>query len=157
MVLLAFAAWLPNLHLITQTMTSSTMTVWQKTNLMTSLLRSLKTNFSIFSLIVTTTSSILTGILVSLIIYYLKRAIKIQQTLGASFAGMVFSLFGVGCASCGSVFLTSFIGFGTTTAIVGRLPFRGQEFGLLGIGITIFAISLIIKKINDPLVCGVRS
>lgn len=156
LILLAFAAWLPNLHLITQTMTSSTMTVWQKTNLVTSLLGSLKTNFTLLSLFVTITSSALTGILVSLFIYYIKRAIKIQQTLGASFAGIVFSLFGVGCASCGSVVLTSFIGLGTTTAIVGMLPFRGQEFGLLGIAITMFAITVVLKKINDPAICGVR-
>jgi len=76
--------------------------------------------------------------------------------MGMSALGVATSMLGVGCASCGSVVLTSFIGFGSATAVLGFLPFRGQEFGFLGIGILLFAISLTIRKINQPFVCEVK-
>jgi len=156
LAMVAFAAWLPNLHLIAKAMTSSTMTLWQKTNLLTSLLGSLQTNFTAFSRLVIFASAGLAGLQASLLAYYLRQTAKLKQTMGMSIIGITSSLLGVGCASCGSVVLTSLIGFGSTTALIGILPFRGQEFGMLGIGILLLAIHLTIKKINDPLVCGVK-
>jgi len=70
--------------------------------------------------------------------------------------GVTASMLGVGCASCGSVVLTSLIGFGSATVIVGSLPFRGQEFGFIGIVILMFAISFTLKKINQPYVCAIE-
>lgn len=157
LMVIAFAAWLPNLHLITRAMTSSTMTLWQKTNLLTGLLGSLQTNFTPLSRTITFINAGLAGVQVSLLIYYLRQAAQIQQSMGMSAMGVVAGMLGVGCASCGSVVLTSLIGFGSATAVLGFLPFRGQEFGLLGIAILLFAIYVTIKKINDPLICGVRS
>ncbi len=156
LVVIAFAAWLPNLHLITHTMTSSTMTLWQKTNLLTSLLGSLQTNFTPLSRLLTFISATLTGIQVSLLVHYLRQTARVQQSMGLSTVGIATSMLGVGCASCGSVLLTSLIGFGSATAVLGFLPFRGQEFGFLGIGILLLAISLTLKKINQPFACEVR-
>jgi len=155
LIVIAFAAWLPNLHLITRVMTSSTMTLWQKTNLLTSLLGSLQTNFSPLSRSVTIVSASLTGIQASLLVYYLRQTARIQQEMGVSLAGVATSLLGVGCASCGSVVLTSLIGIGSASTVLGVLPFRGQEFGFLGITILLFAIAFTVKKINQPFVCGV--
>lgn len=157
LTVIALAAWLPNLHLITKTMTSSTMTLWQKTNLLTGLLGSLKTNFTPLSRAVTFVSAILAGVQASFLVYYLRQTARAAQSMGMSAVGVVTSMLGVGCASCGSVVLTSLVGFGSATAVLGFLPLRGQEFGLLGIGILLFAIHTTIKKINNPLTCGVRS
>jgi len=99
LTVIAFAAWLPNLHLITKAMTSKTMTLWQKTDLVTSLLGSLQTNFT-----------------------------PLSRT----------------------------IGFSSATTILGILPFRGQEFGFVGITILLLAISFTLKKINQPFVCKVK-
>lgn len=156
LMVIAFAAWLPNLHLISKTMTSSTMTLWQKTNLLTSLLGSLQTNFTPLSRFVTFVSATLAGIQISLLVYYLKQIAQVQKSLGMSALGVASSMLGVGCASCGSVVLTSLIGFASATAILGFLPFRGQEFGLVGIGILLLAINLTVKKINQPDMCEVR-
>jgi len=155
LMVIALAAWLPNIHLITKTMTSKTMTVWQKTNLVTSLLGSIQTNFSPLSRTVTIVSATLTGIQSSLLIYYLRQSVKIQREMGVSLAGVATSLLGVGCASCGSVVLTSLIGFGSASTILGILPLRGQEFGFLGIIILSTAIGFTLKKINQPFVCKV--
>lgn len=157
LTMIALAAWLPNLHLITKTMTSSTMTIWEKTNLLTALLGSLETNFTPLSRTLTITSSTLTGIQASLLIYYLRQSVRIQTEMGVSFAGVATSLLGVGCASCGSVVLTSLIGFGSATTILGILPFRGQEFGFVGIAILLVAINFTIKKINQPFTCVVKT
>ena len=164
LIVIAFAAWLPNLHLITRTMTSSTMTLWQKANLLTSLLGSLQTNFTPLSRTITFISAGLAGIQVSLLTYYLRQTARLRQTIssphskaGMSALGVATSMLGVGCASCGSVVLTSLIGFGSATAVLGFLPFRGLEFGLMGIGILMLMIHLTIRKINHPQVCGARS
>jgi len=151
--MIVIAAWLPNLHLIAKTMTSQSMTVWQKTNLLTALLGSLQTNFTTLSRNLTVVSAVLTGIQLSLLVYYLRRSARIQTEMGVSMAGIVTSLFGVGCASCGSVLLTSLLGFGSATTLIGILPFRGQEFGFIGIGILLLAIIYTMKKINEPFVC----
>lgn len=157
LIVIAFAAWLPNLHLITRVMTSGEMSLWQKTNLLTGLLGSLQTNFAPLSRAVTVISAGLAGVQVSLLVYYLRQTARAAQSMGMSAVGVTASMLGVGCASCGSVVLTSLIGFGSTTAVLGFFPFRGQEFGLLGIVILLFAIHITIKKINDPLVCGIKN
>ncbi len=156
LIMTSFAAWLPNLHLITRAMTSTTMTLWQKTNLLAAFLGSLQTNFTPLSRTLTIISATLTGIQISLLIYYLRQSARIQTEMGVSFAGVATSLLGVGCASCGSVVLTSLIGFGTATTVLGILPFRGQEFGFLGIAILVVAINYTMKKINQPFTCVVK-
>lgn len=155
--MIAFAAWLPNLHLITKTMTSETMTLWQKTNLLTALLGSLETNFTPLSRALAVISATLTGIQISLLVYYLRQSARIQTEMGVSMVGIATSLLGVGCASCGSVLLTSLIGFGTATTVIGVLPFKGQEFGFIGLGILVIAISYTVKKINQPFICKIKS
>lgn len=154
--MIIFAAWLPNLHLITRAMTSSTMSIWEKTNLLTALLGSLETNFTPLSRTLTVISAILTGIQTSLLIFYLRQSARIQTEMGVSFAGVATSLLGVGCASCGSVVLTSLIGFGSAISVLRILPFRGQEFGFVGIAILLVAINYTIKKINQPFTCAIN-
>lgn len=155
--LIAFVAWLPNLHLITRTMSSQSMTFIEKTNLILSLLGSLKTNFTVWSLITTITIATLTGIQVSLLVYYLRKFIGAKNELGMSVSGIFLSILGVGCASCGSVILTSVIGLSSTTAIITYLPLRGEEFGLIGISILLFAIYSLVKKIQQPYGCEIRN
>ena len=155
--LIAFIAWLPNLHLITRTMSSSSMTFIEKTNLILSLLGSLKTNFTAWSLFTADSIAVLTGIQVSLLVYYLEKFISAKNELGMSVSGIFISILGVGCATCGSVILTSVIGISSTTAIITYLPLMGQEFGNIGISILLFAIYSLVKKIEQPYGCQIRS
>lgn len=154
--LVAFAAWLPNIHLITKTMSSSTMTLWEKTNLMTSLLGSLQTNFTATSRLLTVTSASLAGIQVAFLAAYIRQTAQLQQTMGMSFLGTAASLLGVGCASCGSVVLTTVFGLGSMAVILRLLPLKGQEFGIIGVGILLFAIKQTVDKVNQPGVCKVE-
>lgn len=156
LMIVAFAAWLPNLHLIFSVMTNTTMSLWQKTNLLVSLLGSLQTNFTALSRLVTIVTALFAGLQISLLTYYLRQTAKIQRSMGASLIGVVTSMFGIGCASCGSVILSSLIGLGSTSVVLGILPFKGQEFGFIGIAILLYAINLTVKKINQPFACAVE-
>lgn len=156
-VIIVLAAWLPNLHLVTKTMTSETMTFWQKTNLLTSLLGSLKTNFTPLSRTMTVINAGLAGVQIGLGIYYIRQTARIQKALGASVFGVMSSMLGVGCASCGSVVLTSLIGFSSATALLGILPLRGQEFSFLGMAILLIGINFTMRKINSPYECRVSN
>lgn len=156
-LLIAFAAWLPNLHLITKSMSSSSMTFLEKTNLVVSLLGSLRTNFTTWSLFITVSIATLAGIQLSLLVYYLKKFIGAKSEMGMSVSGILLGILGVGCVSCGSVILTSVIGLGSTTAIIAYLPLRGQEFGIFGIAILLVAIYSLLNKIKQPYGCLIRS
>jgi hypothetical protein len=41
--------------------------------------------------------------------------------------------------------------------LLGILPFRGQEFGFIGIAILLTAIAYTTKKINQPFTCFVKN
>lgn len=154
--LVAFAVWLPNFRLITASLPSSSLTFGQKVGLLTALLGSIGTNFTTLSRSLLIVSAVLMGIQVALVTYYIRQTAKLQQDMGISFLAMSLSLLGVGCASCGSVLLATLFGFGAMTSMVGLLPFKGQEFSLLGLAILVFAIWHTVKKINQPIACVVR-
>jgi hypothetical protein len=156
LILVVFAVWLPNLSLITTSLTSSGFTLGQKVSLLTALLGSIETNFTTLSRSLLITSAILMGIQVSLVTYYVRQTAKLQQDMGVSFIAMCLSLLGVGCASCGSVLLATLFGFGAMTSIVRPLPFKGQEFSIIGLAILVFATWHTVRKINQPIVCEVR-
>ncbi len=154
LAVLSIAIWLPNLHLISNTLSSPQLTIGQKTNILTSFLGGLKTNFSTLSRTLTITTSILFGINMSLLVYYFKFRYQLEKEAGMSVVGILSGMLGVGCASCGSVILTSLFGFGTTVSVIGVLPLRGQEFALLGVGFLLVSIVILSQKIQDPLVCA---
>lgn len=155
--IIIFAALLPNLHLVYWASSNSAMSLGQKLTLITSLIGSLQTNFTPLSRTLTIISALLIGIQTSLIVHYLKSKYHLQKSSsGASVMGTLGSFIDIGCAACGSVFLTMVVGISTTTAILSFMPFAGQEFSLIGISLLLVAIYLTSKKINSPLACGVE-
>lgn len=96
---------------------------------------------------------LLTGVNSSLFIYFLQHRIQILRASSLGWWGMTLSLFGVGCASCGSALLTALIGFGAATTVVAALPFHGSEFLVFGILSILISIVLFARKIANPDVC----
>ncbi len=86
------------------------------------------------------------GLNAALIFHYMRDQVRVNHAAGASLAGIVIGLLGVGCAACGSVLLTSLLGIGAIAA----LPFGGQEFAWLGIVIIVASTFVIAEKIADP-------
>lgn len=156
-VVFALAVWLPNYKLIIQVMTSSVASVADKLNFLVGLLGSIKTNFTFISASYTIIIAILFGMNVSMIIYYIKRNKQFSDSKGtvAGLSGLISGFLGIGCASCGTLLLGPILAFVGASGLIALLPFGGQEFGFLGIGLLGFSIFLIAKKINTSAVCKV--
>ncbi len=97
------------------------------------------------------------GLNAAMIAHYMRRQVRLNRTAGASAVGVLIGLLGVGCASCGSVFLSSLLGVGATVGALSWLPLHGQEFTWIGIAIVLASISAIARKIVEPASCALPS
>jgi len=100
-------------------------------------------------------TAILSGINISLFVFYFKRRVGMQRSAGVGFLGIAGGFLGVGCSACGSVVLSSIIGIGASSQFVATLPLEGYEFSLLSIGLLVFANLYLAKKIADPMTCSI--
>ncbi len=159
-IVLTFAVWLPNLKLIAIVLTSNTSTVSEKLSFVLSLYGSIQTNFSAVSASYTILIAILFGINIALLTYYIKRSRggvrSIKGTGAAGIGGLVAGIFGIGCAACGTFIFTSVLALFGVGGILAYLPFGGEEFGFLGVGLLLYSIYVLTKKISDPLVCQIN-
>jgi len=150
------AILLPNYEIILQVLFSTSVSFFAKLSFVFSLYGSLATNFTSFSAVILIVTSLLFGINISLLIYYIKsRQAKTLNTTShlATIGGMISAIFGIGCAACGSVIFTAVLGaFGAGSFIL-LLPYKGAEFGLLGIFLLGSSVYYLSKKINNPLIC----
>ena len=155
-IVITFAIWLPNINFFAHTVTSDTFTFSQKIGIISSVFGSIQTNFTPFSRTITILVSFLFAVNISFFIYYFLRAVKLNKEAGIGTSAFLLGMIGVGCATCGSVILSAFLGVGVAIGFLGVLPLRGQEFGLLSIILLSFSIYLLAKKIKDPLVCNAK-
>ncbi|GMQ95378.1 MAG: hypothetical protein BMS9Abin13_491 [Patescibacteria group bacterium] len=146
----AMATWLPNLELIFSVIASSNVSLFDKLGLLASLTGSIQTNFTAFSASYTIAVAILFGVNAAMILYYVRQKNKSvgQNTGVASFGGFVSGAFGVGCAACGTLVLGPFLAFIGAGGLVAILPLRGQEFGVLAIGLLGTSIAMVAGKIQ---------
>lgn len=151
-----FAVWLPNIRLVAGIVSSPDVPLSSKIELPLSLLGSIATNFTLLSASYTIVIAILFGVYVAMITYFLKRRTKEVGKSGVAtgFLGIGSGVLGVGCAACGSLILTSLtlVGAGGVLAF---LPLGGSEFGILGALLLAFAVYVIAKQIQNPLVCKI--
>ncbi len=158
----SFAVWLPNFALLRKVLhPDAAGSVVEKASFLFSLYGSIGTNFTLVSASYTIIIAILFGMNVALLTYYIKRAQRGARGLGSSGAagigGLVSGIFGIGCAACGTFILTSVLTLFGATGLLAMLPFGGEEFGFIGIGLLVYAIYILMKKIDDPLVCEIKS
>lgn len=121
------------------------------------LLGSLVTNMSIFSIIGLIVTALLFSVNVTLFVYYIRRRYTHgpkRPGVSGTF-GFIIGLFGVGCASCGSLLFASLLSAVGLGSLLSFLPFGGEELILLGIIFLLFSIYELLKKIRDPLVCRI--
>jgi len=153
---LTFAIWLPNLSFIASTITASTFSLPQKLGILVSSLAALNTNFTPLSRTVTVALALLIGVDVALLTFYLRTRFRLERSAGMSIGGLIAGLLGIGCASCGSLVVATFVGAGATASFLNILPLQGQEFGFLGIAFVLAGIVVTARKIEQPLACGLR-
>ena len=151
------AVWFPNLRLILDVFVSSTASVSSKLQFLFSLYGSIATNFTVASATYTILIAVLFGINVALIMYYIKeKRILGRSSTALSLGGVVSGVFGIGCAACGTFLLTSFLALFGATSVLAFLPFGGEEFGFIGVGLLAYSVYVITKKIPEPVVCSVE-
>jgi len=146
---------LANNNLVLYVLGSDLFTFPEKLKILGTSFGAFATNFTLPEQMIVALTALLAGINVSLIAFYIKKHIGVRGETGASLFGVVVGLFGIGCASCGSVILSSLIGLSATATITAFLPFGGIEFGIIGIALLLFSTWITIKKIHTPAVCEV--
>ncbi|MFZ2593430.1 MAG: hypothetical protein WAX38_01500 [Minisyncoccia bacterium] len=112
-------------------------------------------NSSPIGFIITITTIFCSSVLFALIVYALRRKHFMLRSAGTSTLGMVSTLFGVGCLSCGSVVLSLLLPAAGVAAVRTYLPFHGFEFGPLGLFLVTVSLFLVIKDIDRPAVCAI--
>ncbi len=155
LLMFSVSLWLPNRDLINYILTSDAFSGSTKIKILGGTFASFQTLFTLPMQTTILLTSFLAGVNIALLIYYIRRRTKLEKSVGVSVLGMISGFFGVGCASCGSVLLSSLFGLSATAGFLGILPFHGLEFGLLGIALLMLSIFLVAKKIEDPLTCRV--
>lgn len=157
-VILTFAAFSANLSLWFQILSSNTFTLTQKLSFSFSLYGSLFSNFTLLSAVSTIAISVLFGMNIALLVFYIRRRKQLSPkitTNAAGFAGLVSGFFGIGCAACGSVIISALLGSAVGGALLLALPLHGAEFGLLGVALLGYSVIQLCKRIADPAVCTI--
>lgn len=116
-------------------------------------------NFTVVAAIYTSLIAFLFGLQITLLVYYVVRARRASRGVGSASAvsvgGVVSGVLGIGCAACGTFVLTSVLALVGAGGLVAWLPFSGQEFGFLGVGLLVVANYLLLKKLSQPFVCPI--
>ncbi|MFT5179732.1 MAG: hypothetical protein ACI9GH_000106 [Candidatus Paceibacteria bacterium] len=151
-VVASLALLAPNFGLIFQVLGS--FGVMEALKVSFSLLGSIQTNFTVFSATTILLIAFFFAINISLFVYYVKR-FKETAGVGTSTLGLVIGTLGVGCASCGSLVLTSLLSLVGLGGTLSFLPFGGEEFSVIGLVLIVVSMYYLLKKISGPAVCEV--
>ena len=160
LAIFVLTTWLGNLGLVWQIATSQWLPLFDKANILLALIGSIGTNFTVFSALCAVAIAVLFGLNVAVMTYGFRQrrvmATKSGQGMATtSLAGLMSGLFGIGCAACGTLLLSpalAFLGIGT---LVTLLPFGGEDFGALGVGLLSLSLIISARKIGQPMVCQV--
>jgi len=151
----SIAVWLPNYSLIFQIFASNSIVVSDKAGFLWGLYGSLATNFTAVSATYTVLISVLFGLNIALFTYYIKQR---QGTIDGNasalgIGGLVSGFFGIGCAACGTFVLTSLLSVVGGAGALAFLPFGGEEFGVIGVGLLFYSLYKLAQMIEAPKVC----
>jgi len=155
-IVFTISVWLPNFSSIISVWRSGSASIIQKLNFMWTLFGSIQTNFTIVSATYTILIAILFGINISLFLHFVrtrKTLLRGGRGTAAGVGGLVSGIFGVGCASCGTFLLTTVLATIGAGGIIAYLPLGGEEFGILGVILLGYSGYMILKKIEESLVC----
>lgn len=135
-------------------LTLSSIPILKRIPLAISLFFDIKSTFTAGTLILATLGSFLGGINLSLAYTYIKiRGDMIVKSGLYSGMGLVLAFLGIGCAACGTAFLSVILGFFGFSAMLDLLPYQGQEIGYIGLIILCIATYTLAKKVMAPNVC----
>ena len=150
----ALATWLPNFRLLYSILKDPLVPLSVKLTLPFNLLGSIATNFTQLAAAYTVIIALLIGVNVSLSVYQVRRQRQFSGgSAGVSSLGVASGVLGVGCAACNSLVLMSILGISGGAGVIGLLPLKGGEFGILGMMLLGLATYLLAKQTVKPLAC----
>ena len=110
--------------------------------------------FTVGALILAVLGSFLGGINLSLAYTYMKLRGEIIIKSGVySGIGLLFAFLGLGCAACGTAFLSVILGLFGFSTMLRVLPYQGQEIGYIGLIFLCIATYSLSQKMATPNVC----
>ncbi len=117
-----------------------------------SLVEGIFASFSLPSLVLLVSSCILAGVVVTFSVFLVKRQVAgSAESAEASLPGLILSILLPACPSC-ALSIFGLLGVGSSLAF---LPLQGLEFGILTLGVILFSLFYLSKKIATT-VCEVR-
>ena len=154
--------WLPNMGLVWQIATSSTISIADKTNILAALVGSIGTNFTLFTASLSVAIAALFGTNLAMAAYVLRMRRHMTgyrwRTDGAAgLGGLVSGLFGIGCAACGSIAIAPVLSVMGAGGLIAALPFGGEEFSLLGVALLGLSFVLTARMIARQSVCAFQN
>lgn len=92
-----------------------------------------------------------------LLVFYIKKKKRMGNAglAPVGLSGVIASVFGIGCGSCGTVIGTSVLGIFGASGLLASLPLGGQELSVAGLIIFLLSIRYLLKKVNDPDICRI--
>ena len=153
--------WLGNLGLVWQIATSQWLPMADKAKILLALIGSISTNFTAFSA-ACASIAVLFGMNIAVITYVFRehrrqRSQSGQIVTATSLGGLVSGLFGIGCAACGTFVLGPALAIFGAGTLVTALPFGGEEFGALGVGLLSLSLIMSTRRIGQPIICQVTA
>lgn len=118
-------------------------------------------NMSFFSILHAALTSLLIGINMALLVFYVRAfgGIPSKKNVASGTFGSVFalaiSLFGFGCISCGSIFFATLFTALGGAGLLAAAPYLGAGISLLGLGLLVLSIVFLARAINAPTVCPI--
>lgn len=152
----AAAVWLPNVRLIVEIMRHPSATFLEKATVPLSLLGSITTNFTLLSATYTILIAILIGLNIASALFVIRnRVAEIKsEGIATGMVGILSGVFGIGCAACGTLLLTSILSIVGASWILSYLPLNGGEFGILGVLLLSTSLYMTSRNILNPKVCN---
>lgn len=126
----------------------------ERIKLFFSTLFNIRETFTAGTLILAILGSLVGGINIALAYTYVRlRGETILRSGIYSGLGLFFAFLGIGCAACGTAFLSVLLGFFGFSTMLGLLPYQGMEIGYIGLIILIIATYTLSNKMSAPNVC----
>lgn len=114
----------------------------------------IQSTFTAGTLILAVLGSLLGGINLSLAYTYIRMRGELLIKSGLySGVGLILAFLGIGCAACGTAFLSVIVGLFGFTTMLSVLPYQGQEIGYIGLMFLCIATYVLAKKVTAPNVC----
>lgn len=159
LVTFVLTAWLANLALVWQIVTSEWVPVADKATILITLIGSIGTNFTVLSAVSAILIAVLFGMNIAVVAYDIQT--RRMRRLGhggitAGLGGLGSGLFGIGCAACGSFILSPALTLLGASTVISLLPLGGEEFGVLGVGMLGLSLVMGVKRIYQPDTCKIH-